>query len=181
MAPINSSYVKDRVVTNADATITVADDVIIFTIASGQTATLPLAKDCINTPQRAKIIINAGGSGANLTIAAPSGNTLVGQATLLPGGTSLVDAQQATVWTSTGGSGAQGASGYSGYSAYSGFSGTSGASGYSGISGKSGFSGYSGVSGFSGYSGISGFSGYSGISGYSGYSGTSGRSGFTGF
>lgn len=177
--PLNSTYVKDRVVTNADATITVSDDVITFTIASPQTATLPLAKDCINTPQSAKIIINAGGSGGNLTIAAPSGNTLSGQDTLLPGGTALVNAQRTTVWTSTGGSGAQGASGYSGYSAYSGYSGTSGASGYSGISGKSGFSGYSGISGFSGYSGISGFSGYSGISGYSGYSGTSGRSGFS--
>lgn len=181
MPPINSTYVKDRAVTNADSTLTVSDDVVTFTIASGQIATLPLAKDCINTSQTPKMIINAGGSGGNLTIAVQAGNTLVGQDTLLPGGTALVNAQQATVWTSTGGSGAQGASGYSGYSAYSGFSGTSGASGYSGISGKSGFSGYSGVSGFSGYSGISGFSGYSGISGFSGYSGISGRSGYSGF
>jgi hypothetical protein len=179
--PLNSTYVKDVAVTNADKTITVSEDVITFTIASGQIATLPPAKDCINTPQTAKIIINAGGSGGNLTIAAPSGNTLIGQDTLLPGATALVNAMRATVWSSTGGSGAQGASGYSGYSAYSGFSGASGFSGFSGISGKSGFSGYSGISGFSGYSGISGFSGYSGISGYSGYSGISGKSGYSGF
>lgn len=178
---IDSTYVKNAVVTDADKTITVSEDVITFTIAGPQTATLPLAKNCINTAQESKLVINKSTSGGNLTIAVQSGNTLIGQDTLLPGGTALVNAQQATVWTSTGGSGAQGASGYSGYSAFSGYSGTSGASGYSGISGVSGFSGYSGISGFSGYSGISGFSGYSGISGYSGYSGVSGKSGYSGF
>lgn len=181
MPPINSAYAKFVAVTDADYTVKQGDDIVTFTIASGQIATLPLAKDCVNTVQNQKIIVNDDGSGGNLTIAVQAGNTLIGQDTLLPGATALVDSPRATIWTSTGGSGAQGVSGYSGYSAFSGYSGTSGYSGFSGISGVSGFSGYSGISGFSGYSGISGFSGYSGISGYSGYSGISGRSGYSGF
>jgi hypothetical protein len=181
MPPIGTSYDKFVAVTNADYTVKQGDDIITFTIASGQTGTLPLAKDCVGTVQNQKIMVNAAGSGNNLTIAVQAGNTLIGQDTLLAGGTALVTAVRPTVWTSTGGSGATGVSGFSGYSAYSGYSGTSGFSGYSGISGASGFSGYSGISGKSGYSGITGFSGYSGISGYSGYSGASGKSGYTGY
>jgi hypothetical protein len=161
-------------------TVTVSDDVVTFVIAVGRTVTLPLAKDCYNTLQNQKMIINDSTSAGALTIAAASGDTLVGQTTLNASETALLDAVAATKWTSTGGSGVSGISGVSGksgYSGYSGTSGTSGKSGYSGVSGTSGISGTSGVSGKSGFSGVSGFSGTSGLSGTSGISGFSGVSG----
>lgn len=183
--PLDSQYTK-FVVKDDSYTITVSDDIIDFDIASGKTATLPLAKDCsLYSGQNEKIISNNSGSGGALTIAVQSGNTLIGATA--PGATTLAAGETCTAvgngvstWTITGGAGVSGVSGFSGFSGASGFSGFSGWSGFSGKSGTSGYSGVSGFSGYSGVSGISGYSGFSGISGYSGYSGTSGYSGFSG-
>ncbi len=177
MPPLNSSYTK-YVAKTDNYTILFGDDVITFTIASAKTATLPLAGSCSPmTGQNAKQIVNSANSTDTLTIAAPSGNNLIGLGSLAPGQVSLVISNGTATWTGSGGGGQAGTSGYSGPSGYSGFSGLSG---YSGFSGISGYSGFSGISGYSGFSGISGYSGYSGISGASGYSGFSGISGYSG-
>lgn len=177
MAPLNSSYTK-YVVKTDNYSILFGDDVITFTIASAKTATLPLAGTCSPmSGQNVKEIVNSANSSDTLTIAVPSGNSLVGIGSLAVGQTALLQSNGTSVWTGLGGGGAAGTSGYSGPSGYSGFSGVSG---YSGFSGISGYSGFSGISGYSGFSGISGYSGYSGKSGYSGYSGFSGISGYSG-
>jgi len=152
--PLNSIYSKFQAKSD-NYTVLAGDDVIVFTIATAKTATLPLAGTC-PFPQNVKQITSAGGSADTLTIAVTSPDTLIGASTLAAGQSTFVTANAGT-WTSVSGGG------------------QAGYSGYSGISGPSGFSGYSGISGFSGYSGISGFSGYSGTSGYSGYSGKSGN------
>lgn len=181
--PIDDTYSRYVVVTNADYTVKVLDDQVTFTIASGQTVTLPAAGLCPPTGspnQSKKRIVNSANSGGTLTIAVPSGNNLVGIGSLAPGVVTVVTSDGTATWTGTGGGGQAGTSGYTGIS---GFSGTSGYSGFTGVSGYSGFTGVSGYSGFtgaSGYSGFSGYSGYSGVSGYSGYSGKSGYSGFSG-
>ena len=69
--PLDTPYQKWVAKTNADYTILFADDQVTFTIASGQTATLPQAGVC--TPmsgQNRKRIINSGSSVGTLTIAA---------------------------------------------------------------------------------------------------------------
>lgn len=175
--PLNSSYTK-YVAKTDNYTVLFGDDVITFTIASAKTATMPQAASC--TPmsgQNIKQVINSGNSSDTLTIAVPSGNTLVGIGSLAAGQSAYMQSNGTSVWTGFGGGGQAGTSGYSGPSGYSGFSGVSG---YSGFSGISGYSGFSGISGYSGFSGISGYSGYSGVSGYSGYSGFSGISGYSG-
>ena len=181
MAPLNSTYQKNVSITNLDYTIKFGDDQITFTIASGQTATLPAAGTC--TPmslQNVKRIINSANSGGTLTISAPSGNSLIGIGSLAAGQETIVTSDGTATWTGFGGGGQAGTSGYSGPSGYSGFTGVSGYTGFTGISGYTGFSGYSGFSGYTGFSGASGYSGYSGVSGYSGFSGKSGYTGFSG-
>lgn len=175
MPPLNSKY--SRYLEKDDSyTVTQADDVINFTIASAKTATLPLAKTCtIYNEQFKKVISNDVDSGDALTIAVQSGNTLVGNAALAAGEVSTVTSDGAATWYAQGDTGATGTSGFSG------FSGGSGTSGFSAFSGTSGFSAYSGFSGRSAYTGVSGYSGYSGVSGYSGFSGISGYSGFSGY
>jgi hypothetical protein len=177
--PFGTQY-EQQVAKTLDYTLTVADDVAVFTIAVGKTATLPLAANC-SLAQQFKQIINVSGSSNDLTIAVQTGNTLVGENTLSPGETTTVRSDGVAIWYSTGSSGVTGVSGYSGFSGASGYSGFSGYSGYSGKSGFSGYSGVSGWSGWSGYSGVSGYSGKSGYSGYSGYTGVSGYSGYSGF
>ena len=60
MPPINSDYSRYIAKSNTDYTITVSDDVITFTIASPQTATLPLAGLCgPQTGQSQKQIVNS--------------------------------------------------------------------------------------------------------------------------
>lgn len=180
MPPLDSQYTKFIAKTGA-YTIQAGDDVITFTLAAPATATLPLSKTCtIYSGQNIKQINNVVGSSDDLTIAAQSGDTLVGEATLSPGETALLVGNGVLLWNSTGSSGATGTSGFSGFSGasgtsgFSGFTGASGASGYSGFSGRSGYSGFSGISAYSGESGYSGFSGVSGYSGFSGYSGYTG-------
>jgi len=177
---INTAYTQ-YVAKTSNYTLTVADDVATFTITAARTATLPLAAACsIVSGQNRKLIVNAGASDHDLTIAVQSGNALVGESTLSPGETAFINGDGVSVWNSTGSSGVGGVSGTSGASGFSGFTGRSGASGYTGLSGYSaytGVSGYSGKSGYSGFSGISGYSGFSGKSGYSGFSGISGHSG----
>lgn len=183
--PLDSQYTK-FVAEDDSYTIKAADDIIVFTITTAKTATLPLAKECsIVSGQNEKIIINHADSSDTLTIAVQAGNTLIGATapgatTLAAGETAFVYGNGVTVWNVSGGAGVSGVSGFSGFSGASGFSGFSGWSGYSGTSGSSGYSGVSGFSGYSGVSGISGYSGFSGVSGYSGYSGISGYSGFSG-
>ncbi len=178
---LNNQYTKFVAIGDAAYTILQGDDVITFTIATGRTATLPTAGSCSPmTTQNVKLIISSASSVGNVTIAAPSGNTLVGVGFVEPGQVVRVTSSGSSVWTAFGGGGQAGTSGYSGPSGFSGFSGPSGYSGFSGFSGYSGFSGFSGYSGFSGFSGYSGFSGFSGASGYSGFSGPSGYSGYSG-
>ncbi len=170
MAPVNSAYAQ-QVFKTASYTLTVSDDIARFTIAAPATATLPLSRNCsLLSKQNIKIIANAGGSASDLTIAAGSGDTLVGENTLSAGETAFLTGDGVLVWNSVGASGVTGNSGFSGACGFSGYSGKSGFSGTSGFSGYSGISGWSGITGFSGYSGPSGFSGYSAYSGKSGYS-----------
>lgn len=172
MPPLNSTYERDIAKTNTDYTVLVADDQITFTIASGQTATLPLAALCnYQNGQNRKRLVNSANSVGTLTISAASGDSLIGIGSLAVGQTGNLSSDGQHTWTGFGGGGAAGTSGYSGISGYSGFSGPSGYSGFSGISGYSGFSAYSGFTGISGYSGFSGYSGYSGKSGFSGFCG----------
>lgn len=178
---LNNSYTKYVFVSDANYTITVTDDVVTTLISTGRTFTLPQAALC--TPmngQNRKQIQSSASSVGNVTVTAPSGNTLVGLGLVEPGQVVTVTSNGTATWSGSGGGGPAGTSGYSGPSGYSGFSGPSGYSGFSGFSGYSGFSGFSGYSGFSGFSGYSGFSGFSGASGYSGFSGKSGYSGFSG-
>ena len=183
MPPIGTQYERTAVKTSA-YTITVADDVIKFTAAAPLTATLPQARACsIVSGQNVKVIASASGSASDVTIAAASGDTLVGETLVHAGGTAYLVGDGVLTWNSIGASGVTGNSGFSGFSGASGYSGFSGASGYSGFSGYSGYSGISAYSGKSGYSGFSAAaSGYSGFSAAaSGYSGFSGRSGYSGF
>jgi hypothetical protein len=183
MPPIGTQYERTAVKTTS-YTITVADDVIKFTAAAPLTATLPQAQTCsLASGQNVKVIASASGSVSDVTIAAASGDTLVGENTLSAGETAYLTSDGVLTWNSIGASGVTGNSGFSGFSGASGYSGFSG---YSGYSGASGFSGYSGISAYSGKSGYSGFSaaasGYSGFSAAgSGYSGFSGKSGYSGF
>ena len=180
MAAPNSTYAR-HVAKTDNYTLVAPDDVVTFTIATAKTATLPNAANCTAQNQfNEKQIINHADSSNTLTIAAPSGNTLLGIGSLAAGQIANLFSNGTATWTSYGGGGQAGTSGYSGPSGYSGFTGISGYSGFTGISGYSGFTGISGYSGFTGISGYSGFSGYSGYSGISGYSGVSGYSGFSG-
>mgnify|MGYP001618161290 FL=1 len=127
MAPLNSNYTK--YVSNGDSnyTVKVGDDVITFLITTGRTATLPLAGLC--TPmngQHAKQIVSNASSVGNVTIAAPSGNNLVGVGSVEPGQAVNLLSNGTATWTGYGGGGQAGTSGYSGPSGYSGFSGPSG-------------------------------------------------------
>jgi len=179
--PLGTEY--EQIVLKTDSyTLTVADDIVKFTIASGKTATLPFSRTCSPySKQNVKMLFNAATSVGDLTIAVGSGDTLNGESTLSAGETAFITGDGVKTWNSIGASGAAGVSGTSGSSGISGASGFSGATGWSGVSGYSGFtgvSGFLGTSGFSGFTGISGFSGFTGISGYSGFSGFSGTSGF---
>jgi collagen triple helix repeat protein len=180
MPPVNSTYTKVIPISD-NYTVKFGDDVIVATIATAKTATLPKAGTCTpQTQQNVKQIINSANSSDTLTIAVQSGDTLLGIGSLAAGQTAYLTSNGTSVWTGFGAGGQAGTSGYSGVSGFSGVSGYSGFTGVSGYSGFTGVSGYSGFSGASGYSGFSGYSGYSGISGYSGYSGVSGYSGFSG-
>ena len=179
--PLDTQYSRWVSKTDTNYTILFQDDQVTFTIASGQTATLPQAGVC--TPmsgQSKKRIINSANSAGTLTISAPAGSNLIGIGSLAPGQLTVVESDGTATWTGFGGGGAAGTSGFSGPSGYSGFTGVSGYTGFTGISGYTGFSGISGFSGYSGFTGISGYTGFSGVSGYSGFSGKSGYTGFSG-
>ncbi len=85
MAAPNSTYARHIAKTD-NYTVVAQDDVVTFTITTPKTATLPNAANCTAQNQsNEKQIINSSNSIDTLTIAAPSGNNLIGIGSLAAG------------------------------------------------------------------------------------------------
>lgn len=91
-----------------DHTVTVAEDVIRFTLGAAKTATMPLSARCKGS-QQVKFLVNDTTSTFNLTIAVQSGDSAIGNLTLTPGRGCFAIADGQVRWTFIGPSGAGGA------------------------------------------------------------------------